>query len=111
MSWDELLWSAVWWRFDPSAGWTTWLYSGFNTIEGMVWCGLACFTLARWRRRRRSPWEILYSAAFLVFGLTDFYEARELTSWLLWVKAATLAALAVLRWHALRLYPESRGWV
>jgi hypothetical protein len=47
--------------------------------------------------------------AFLTFGLTDFREAYELASWLVWIKLLNLIALYLLRRIVMkRYYPASK---
>jgi hypothetical protein len=49
------------------------------------------------------------AVAFLTFGLTDFREAYELASWLVWIKLLNLIALYLLRRIVMkRYYPASK---
>jgi hypothetical protein len=76
-----------------------------------VWVVLACLVLARHLRHRHSRLEWAYAVAFFTFGLTDFYEAYTLTSWLIWLKLANLILLAWLRATVIRtFYPQSKLW-
>ncbi len=99
----------TWWRYP--AGNPTWVeapYHAFNLFEGTVWAILSVLVLVRFLRRRGSPVEIVYSLAFFTFGLTDFWEAYELSSWLIWIKGANLLALFRLRSFVIsRYYPAS----
>src|SRR5262245_11750471 len=106
----DLLWTHTWWAWIPGdRAWNSLFVHWFNLFEGAAWWTLAGLVLGRYRRHRHSPLELAYSAAFLTFGLTDFYEAFALTSWLLWVKLANLIALLRLRKTVMRRwYPVSR---
>jgi hypothetical protein len=65
---------------------------------------LSALVLARYIRYRRSKIEVIYSAAFFTFGLTDFREAYALQSWLIWLKLANLLLLVKLRSTVIRRY-------
>lgn len=81
----------------------------FNLIEVAAWFTFAAQVLIRWTRFRRSPLELLYALAFLLFGISDLVESQRLTSWLLWWKVANLAVLFWLRKIMLtRYYPGQR---
>jgi hypothetical protein len=108
MSRPDWLWHREWRRFDSATGllanWSTW----FNLVEAVCWFVLAVLVLRRFVMFRRSAWEPVYAATFVLFGLTDIYEAWRLTSWLLWVKALVCAALLIQRrWLHVQYYP---GW-
>jgi hypothetical protein len=104
-----LFWE-TWWVYDPQEKsahsiFTHW----FNFFEGAAWLLFAALVVRRHLRFRRSPVEVVYAAAFLLFGLTDFREAYSLQSWLLWLKLAILVALFLLRRFVMRTYyPNSR---
>ena len=101
----------VWWSYNPTADWLHHLYSWFNVIEGWFWLLFAALVLARHLKHRRSPIEIVYAAAFVTFGLSDFRESYVLETWLVIFKAVNLAALVYLRWHVLRRnYPQCRAF-
>lgn len=106
----DLLLLRVWWTWDPSdPTWHSRFVHWFNLFEGAAWWTFAALVLRRHFRHRRSPWELAYAAAFLIFGATDFVEASALTSWLLWVKLIALIVLWRLRRTAIsRWYPENR---
>lgn len=108
----EILFLRTWWRYQPAADGGVWLpYHLFNLAEGIVWLLLAALVFWRWRRHRHSWLELLYAAAFALFGLTDFREAFALQSWLIWLKGINLAAILALRARVLReYYPESRTY-
>ncbi|HEY3965743.1 MAG TPA: hypothetical protein VGM05_14390 [Planctomycetaceae bacterium] len=106
----EFLFTETWWRYDPleqsaHSIFTHW----FNLFEGVAWCVFAVLVLRRYWKFRRSSIEIVYAAAFLLFGLTDFREAFCVQSWLLWIKLVILVALFCLRRVVMRrFYPESK---
>jgi hypothetical protein len=78
-------------------------------FEGVCWVCFAGLVLHRYLKFRHSMIEIVYSLAFLTFGLTDFREAYVLESWLVWVKLANLIALIALRSIVMRrYYPDSK---
>ncbi|HVX14969.1 MAG TPA: hypothetical protein VHC22_27510 [Pirellulales bacterium] len=86
-------------------------YHWMNMAEGCAWCLLAVLVLRRFLRYRKSRLEIAYAAAFVTFGLSDFVEARVLTTWLILAKGANLAILFLLRLHLLRrYYPASKTY-
>jgi hypothetical protein len=65
--------------------------------------------LRRYLIQRRSLLELAYAAAFFTFGLTDFREAYELASWLVWLKLLNLIVLIQLRTVVMkRCYPASK---
>jgi hypothetical protein len=106
----EFLFLETWWVYDPRtptvhAVFTHW----FNLFEGTVWLVFAGLVAGRYVRFRRSLIELLYAAAFGLFGLTDFREAYCVQSWLLWVKLVILVGLFALRRTVMRrFYPDSR---
>ncbi len=108
----DLLWTRTWWRYRPVApgdfpmpGYV----HAFNLFEGTAWVVFGLLVLARYLRRGRAAIEIGYALAFFAFGLTDFIEARALTSWLIWAKLANLIVLARLRAVVIRrYYPASK---
>jgi hypothetical protein len=100
----------TWWEFDQAkaTGFDA-AYHWFNLLEGAAWCLLGAVVLARYLRHRKSGLEIVYAAAFVAFGLTDFREAYELSTWLIAAKVLNLAALIGLRGYVLRrFYPAKR---
>jgi len=101
-----------WWRYSAGErfGFSE-IYHWFNIAEGIAWCLIAGLVLHRFVRRRKSCWEIVYAATFVTFGLSDFVEARALTTGLILAKGANLALLLGLRRYLLRRhYPESKTY-
>jgi hypothetical protein len=109
---SRLFWRAWWvWPGASRAEIGDWLYRGMNLAEGVVWLVLAVLVLVRWGRRRHSPWECAYAALFATFGLSDFIEAGQLTTWLILAKLANLIGLLWMRAIVLgRYYPASRTY-
>jgi hypothetical protein len=100
----------AWWRYSPSEpfGYAH-VYHWLNVAEGVAWFTIAALVVRRFAKHRNSPLEAVYAAAFLSFGVTDFIEAHELTTWLILAKGANLLALFALRRHILRRhYPQSK---
>ena len=106
----ELLFRHTWWTWTAGdRSWHAIAVHVFNLGEGSVWCVFSALVLHRHVRSRRNLGELLYSLAFLSFGITDFIEAYSLTSWLIWVKLLNLVVLWRLRARSLReWHPESR---
>ena len=107
----DLLWFQVWWKYPlPGDPWFSIPYHFFNLFEGSCWAILAGLVLRRlFLIHRRSSIELAYAAAFFTFGLTDFREAYELASWLVWLKLVNLIGLILLRRVVMkRLYPASK---
>lgn len=99
----------AWWTWGPGAQLPDQIYHYGNIAEGIAWIALGVLVLRRWRLQRHGPLEPLYAAAFVVFGLTDFQEARELSTWLILVKGVNLGILLALRAIVIRrFYPQSR---
>lgn len=92
------IWADPWWTFQPeSASAWSYLYRNFNIVEGFFWIGFATVVLRRYLQHRKSNLEVLYAAVFLIFGLTDFVEAYEMSAPLLLAKAVIVVALFSLR--------------
>jgi hypothetical protein len=106
----EFLWFKVWWKYpNPVDPWFSIPYHVFNLFEGTCWAILACLVLGRYLVHVRSVVEVGYATAFLTFGLTDFREAYELSSWLVWLKLVNLIVLIQLRNIVMkRWYPASK---
>ncbi len=103
------LFTHTWWSCNSASPWYEEPYHWMNLIEGCAWLVFAALVLARYLPHRNSPLELLYSLAFVTFGLSDFREAYALESWLILFKGINLVALFVLRWQVIRnWYPESR---
>jgi hypothetical protein len=101
-----------WWRYssDEPFGFSE-IYHWFNIVEGTAWCVIAALVLRRFLKCRKSGLEVIYAAAFVTFGFSDFVEARALTTGLILAKGANLAMLLVLRRYLLRRhYPESKTY-
>ncbi|MGD9648714.1 MAG: hypothetical protein AB7U73_23590 [Pirellulales bacterium] len=100
----------TWWQFDaaPQSAFSQ-IYRGINLVEGSIWCVLALLVAVRFARHRHGAIELLYAAAFLSFGFSDFREAVSLQTWLILAKGVNLLALVWLRHVVLRrYYPTSR---
>ena len=77
----DLLWNRTWWQYrpgDPSS--FSLPYHAFNLFEGAAWLTFAGLVYWRHAKYLRSPLEVVYSIAFLAFGLSDFREAYALSS-------------------------------
>lgn len=100
----------TWWRYaDAGDPLFREAYHYFNLLEGLAWLVFGGAVFARYLREGKSWIEIAYAATFVAFGATDFREAWALESWLIWIKAALLAALLLLRNRVLRaFYPGRR---
>jgi hypothetical protein len=106
----DILLRRTWWTYPTSRPDTfDTAYHWLNVCEAGIWFVLAALVFARYLRQRHSPLEVCYAAAFLLFGLTDVQEARELSSWLIWLKLLNLIVLLCLRHVVLkRYYPGSK---
>jgi len=103
----EILFHHTWWQFSDDTNFFASLYHYFNLAEAAVWFVLGALVALRFFRFRHSNMEIVYSIAFLAFGVSDVLEAWKLTSWLLWTKLVILLGLFMLRRHVIRTYyPE-----
>ena len=108
----EFIFTHTWWTWNPQdRQWLSIVYHWFNLLEGAIWLVLASLVLRRWLRHRNSRIEIAYATAFLTFAATDFREAWEQSSWLIWMKLFNLVTLLWLRrvvmrrWYAVaRIY-------
>jgi hypothetical protein len=103
----------AWWTWPGAsrADVGDWLYRGLNLAEGAAWLAFAGLVLARWARHRHSRLEWCYAALFATFGLSDFIEASQLTTWLIIAKLVNLIGLLWLRAIVLRrYYPTSRTY-
>lgn len=108
--WINLLFTHTWWSWPRDAAMPySFVYRGFNLAEGVAWTVCAGIVLRRFLVHRHSGFEVLYAAAFLMFGMTDFVEVSRQTSWLIWLKGINLLVLLAVRRHVRkRYYPESR---
>jgi len=105
----ETLFTKTWWQWNPSDGqWFSVIYHWFNILEGVSWIVFAALVFQRYLSHRNSSVEIAYSVAFLAFAATDFLEAWEQSSWLIWLKLLNLIALLWLRRIVMqRCYPSA----
>lgn len=106
----DILFVRTWWSYEQDHGLLfSPYYRGFNLLEGCAWLVLAGLVIVRYARCRNSRLEIWYSAMFFTFGLSDFLEARFLSSWLIWLKLINLIILLYLRHIVIRrFYPASK---
>jgi hypothetical protein len=106
----DTLFAKTWWSYPAShRGILEAYYHWFNLAEGCAWLGCAAYVAWRYLRHRHSPLEVSYACAFVLFGCTDFWEAHQLTSWLLWLKLANLIVLFRLSWLVKkRFYPMAK---
>lgn len=101
----EVLFRRIWWSYDRDLElWYSTPYHWFNLVEGCIWLIVSAFVLARYARCRRSYVELLYAAAFVSFAISDFREAWQQSSGLIWFKILNLIALVALRRHVMRRY-------
>lgn len=107
---QEMLFTRVWWKYDrQDEQWFSGIYHWFNLFEGMTWLVLAVIVLLRYLKHRHSPLEILYGALFLTFAATDFCEAWEQSSWLIWLKLFNLLTLLWVRHAVMKCwYPSAK---
>ena len=106
----DLFFHHVWWSYDAAeAVPADAVYHCFNLFEAAAWFAFAGLVLFRYAKHRHSLLEPVYALAFLGFALTDVQEAWTLTSWLIWLKGANLAALLGLRFYVIKhFYPGSK---
>lgn len=101
----------TWWTYDSQGNWYSQPYHWLNLIEGTVWLVFAGLVLVRFSRYRNSKLELLYSVAFITFGLSDYREAYALHAWLILLKGINLIALLYLRAVVIReFYPQSKTY-
>ena len=106
----DLVFIRTWWTWSPDSNqWFDWLYHWFNIAEGCAWIGFAFAVLRRHIQHRHSRVECAYAVAFLAFATSDFAEAWQQSSWLIWLKLVNLVALLWLRRIVMtRFYPGAR---
>ena len=106
----DTLFTQTWWKWNPSDGqWFSLIYHWFNILEGIAWIVFAALVFQRYSKHRKSLIELAYSATFLAFAATDFREAWEQSSWLIWLKLVNLIALLWLRRVVMqRCYPNAK---
>ena len=85
-----------------------WFYVPFNTAEAAAWFGFAVFILGRYIRHRKSWYELLYAASFVLFGITGVIETHSTTLWLLGFKGACLLAILQGRKLVVGHYPGAK---
>ena len=100
----------VWWNWDsedPSL--FSFCYHWFNLTEGFIWVVFAGLVHRRFLMERRSSIEPAYAGLFLAFGISDFQEAWEQSTWLICLKLINILLLFRVRRHNLdQFYPSSR---
>ena len=109
-NWLEIMFVRNWWTYDAEEpfGFSA-CYHWFNILEGLVWMVFTALVFLRYLRQRRSRIELFYSALFAAFGASDFVEAWQQSSWLIWFKLFNLYGLVRSREHVMRRhYPEAR---
>lgn len=109
-NWLEIMFVRNWWTYDAEGpfGFSA-CYHWFNILEGLVWMVFTALVFLRYLRQRRSRIELFYSALFAAFGASDFVEAWQQSSWLIWFKLFNLYGLVRSREHVMRRhYPEAR---
>ena len=109
----DWIWAETWWSWDRPANLPLTFQDVachyFNLFEATVWFVFAVLVAHRWWVYRRTSLEVVYAAAFVLFGLSDLVEAWNLTSWLLWWKLINLIVLFRLRNFVLKEhYPGQR---
>lgn len=106
----EIIFVRTRWEYTPGDGqWFTVIYHWFNIAEGLAWVACAGLVFRRFLVHRKSLSKIFYALAFLTFAITDFLEAWEQSSWLIWLKLCNLIALLLLRRRVMtRHYPTAR---
>lgn len=105
----DILFTRTWSRYTPSEGdWFGSVYHWLNILEGGAWFTFSLLVLWRYVKQRNSGLELWYSLAFATFGISDFAEAWELSSWLIWLKLLNLIILLRLRRIVMtRFYPQA----
>ena len=106
----ETVFIRIWWTYDAEEpfGFST-CYHWFNILEGLVWLVFSALVLLRFLRHRQSRIELCYCALFAAFGVSDFVEAWQQSSWLIWLKLINLSGLVWTRERVMRRhYPEAR---
>lgn len=105
----EILFFHVWWTYDEKepVGLSL-LYHWFNIFEGLVWVIFSVLVFLRFLRHCSSQMEVYYGLLFVAFGASDFAEAWQQSSWLIWLKVFNLYGLVWTRTRVMRrCYPES----
>ena len=106
----EIVFVRIWWTYSAEEpfGFSA-CYHWFNILEGLVWLAFSALVLLRFLRHRRTRIELCYCVLFAAFGTSDFVEAWQQSSWLIWLKLFNLYGLVRAREHVMRRhYPEAR---
>ena len=106
----EIIFVRSWWTYDVKKpfGFSA-CYHWFNILEGLVWLVFSALVLLRFLRHRQSRIELCYCALFAAFGVSDFVEAWQQSSWLILLKLFNLYGLVWTRERVMRRhYPEAR---
>ena len=87
----------VLWRYDPSDALAVG-YHWLNLCEAVAWFVIAAVVARRMFKHRRAPvWESLYVTLFVVFGLSDVYEAYAVPLWLIAAKGFIFMGIVAVR--------------
>ncbi|MEO1235445.1 MAG: hypothetical protein AAFX76_01515 [Planctomycetota bacterium] len=99
----------VLWRYEAQDGLAIG-YHWLNLAEAVAWFVVAAVVARRLVRRHRRPgWEAVYVGLFVLFGLSDVFEAYRVPVWLVAAKGLNFAAIvAVRRFIVRRVYAGSR---
>jgi hypothetical protein len=106
----EIIFVRSWWTYDVKKplGFSA-CYHWFNILEGLVWFVFSALVLLRFLRHRQLRIELCYCALFAAFAVSDFVEAWQQSSWLIWLKLFNLYGLVWTRERVMRRhYPEAR---
>jgi hypothetical protein len=79
----------------------------FNVIEALTWFSIAFLIVKRFKSQGQSAFEILYAVCFLIFGLTDCFEAWSFHNWLILFKWFNLLAVLYFRSLVLRKWYQN----
>ena len=82
-------------------------YYRFNLVEAIAWFTIGGYVFIRFMRNRKSFYEIVYAVLFILFGITDIRELRNLPVWLLALKAIILSGLLIVRFYLKRNHYEN----
>lgn len=105
----EIVFTRTWWTYVPGDGqWFSFLYHWFNILEGFAWAVFAILVVRRYLLHRYSQLEPWYAVAFVTFAATDFREAWEQSSWLIWLKLVNLVVLFLVRRAVMARYPNAK---
>lgn len=101
----KIVFFRIWWTFDAGEpfGFSA-CYHWFNLMEGLIWMIFSALVFLRFFQFRRSRIELCYCALFAAFGASDFVEAWQQSSSLIWLKLFNLSGLAWTRAYVMRRY-------